>query len=341
MLKKFFTEIRALIILVIVAFTVKTTLVEIYVVPTGSMENTILTGDMLIGNKFIYGMRTPTWIGLPWSRIGFNIPWFRLPQFKKIDNGDVTIFEFPRDPFQKYVKRCIGIPKDSINIKAGIVMVNSDTMLFPEFGKYIKGYTYDPEKIEKLYPYFRGNRDNIEPFVVPYKNMVIDFNNIMDWETIITLLVQDGNEVKLGKNIFTMIDPHEISRTHGFLKNKILRLISSERKALMREKKERVDYINKLNKKYKEEKLINPWYINYSPENSEYLLDNITLNGVTLKNMKKYNIKKDYYFFMGDNRDSSYDSRFWGFVPHDQVLGTPLISLINIFKFKLRLKAVS
>ena len=103
MLKKFFTEIRALIILVIVAFTVKTTLVEIYVVPTGSMENTILTGDMLIGNKFIYGMRTPTWIGLPWSRIGFNIPWFRLPQFKKIDNGDVTIFEFPRDPFQKYV----------------------------------------------------------------------------------------------------------------------------------------------------------------------------------------------------------------------------------------------
>ena len=85
--KKILDEIRIFIILVIIAFAVKTTLVEIYVVPTGSMENTILTGDMLIGNKFIYGMRTPTWIGLPWSRIGFDIPWFRLPKFKKIDNN--------------------------------------------------------------------------------------------------------------------------------------------------------------------------------------------------------------------------------------------------------------
>ena len=72
--KKIFEELRILIVLIIVAFTIKSTLVEIYVVPTGSMENTILTGDMLIGNKFIYGMRTPTWIGIPYTRIGFNIP---------------------------------------------------------------------------------------------------------------------------------------------------------------------------------------------------------------------------------------------------------------------------
>jgi len=73
-------------------------LVEIYVVPTGSMEDTILTGDMLIGNKFIYGMRTPIWIGIPYTRRGFHIPWFRLPAFKEVESGDVTIFEFPRDP---------------------------------------------------------------------------------------------------------------------------------------------------------------------------------------------------------------------------------------------------
>ena len=87
--------------------------------------------------------------------------------------------------------------------------------------------------------------------------------------------------------------------------------------------------------------LVNPWYINYGSENSEYLLNHITLNGKLLKDIEAYNIKKDYYFFMGDNRDSSYDSRFWGFVPHDHILGTPLLSLINIFKFKLRLKVVS
>ena len=103
-------------------------MVEIYVVPTGSMEDTILTGDMLIGNKFIYGMRTPIWFGVPYTRFGFNIPWFRLPAFKDVENGDVTIFEFPRDPFQKYVKRCIGTPGDSIYLHLGKIIINSDVV---------------------------------------------------------------------------------------------------------------------------------------------------------------------------------------------------------------------
>ena len=100
-------EIKGLVTLIIVAFTIKTCLLEIYVVPTGSMEKTILIGDVLVGNKFIFGMKTPTWIGIPYTRYGFDIPWFRLPEFRKVKQGDVTIFEFPRDPFQKYVKNHI------------------------------------------------------------------------------------------------------------------------------------------------------------------------------------------------------------------------------------------
>ena len=339
--KKLLEELRVLMILIIVAFTIKSTLVEIYVVPTGSMENTILTGDMLIGNKFIYGMRTPTWIGLPWSRIGFYVPWVRLPAFKKVENGDVTIFEYPRDPFQKYVKRCIGIPGDSIYIQSGTIVVNRDVMEFPEYGKYVKGYTYEPEKIEKLYSSFSGNRDNLKGFIVPFKGMVYDFSQISDWQTVISLLVQDGNDVKLGEKTFTMIDPNEIARTHGFLRNKLIRLMSSGRKAAMREQRERTLYINKLNKKYKKNNLVNPWYINYGYENETYLINNITVNGKSLKDLQTYTMKRDYYFFMGDNRDSSYDSRFWGFVPDSQILGIPMFALINLFKLKLRLKIVS
>ena len=87
-IRKILEELKVLVILVIIAFTIKSTLVEIYVVPTGSMEDTILTGDMLVGNKFIYGMRTPIWIGIPYTRLGFNIPWLRLPAFKEVKRMD-------------------------------------------------------------------------------------------------------------------------------------------------------------------------------------------------------------------------------------------------------------
>ena len=226
--KKIFEEVRVLFILILIAFTVKSTLLEIYVVPTGSMENTILTGDMLVGNKFIYGMRTPTWIGIPWTRLGFDIPWVRLPSFKKVENGDITIFEFPRDPFQKYVKRCVGLPGDSVYVESGRTYVNSIEMEFPSEGKYVKGHIYKPGKIESsLYPYFSGNRDNIEAFIVPHKGMKINFKNVVDWETIITLLVQDGNEVKIYDKTFIMTDPVEVARTHSFIANKIYRLFSN------------------------------------------------------------------------------------------------------------------
>ncbi|MDP6852452.1 MAG: signal peptidase I [Candidatus Marinimicrobia bacterium] len=340
-MKKFLEELRVLIILIIIAFTIKTTLVEIYVVPTGSMENEILTGDMLIGNKFIYGMRTPIWIGIPYTRIGFDIPWWRLPKFKEVENGDVTIFEFPRDPFQKYVKRCIGIPGDSIYVDEGDIFINGELMPFPEEGKYIKGFQYGPDKVEKLYSYFTGNRDNMSGFQVPYKGMDINFFKVTDWQIIISLLVQDGNEVTLGGKTFTMIDPYEVARTHGFLKYKLLRLISSSRKAAMREQKDRTDFINNLNREYKEKNLVNPWYLNYGAENADYLREHVKVNGASLAELKSYTLKRDYYFFMGDNRDSSYDSRFWGFVPDTQILGTPLFAMVNLFKFKLRMKVIS
>ena len=117
-------EIKSLLIILIIALSLRATVIEAYIVPTGSMENTIMTGDFLIGNKFVYGMRTPDWIGIPYTELGFNVPWTRFPKFKKPHRGDVVIFKYPRDNFQKYVKRCVAEPGQTITVRGKKVWVD-------------------------------------------------------------------------------------------------------------------------------------------------------------------------------------------------------------------------
>ena len=122
-------EIKSLLIILIVALSLRSTIIEAYIVPTGSMENSIMTGDFLIGNKFVFGMRTPDWIGLPYTEFGFHIPWTRFPRFRVPHVGDIVIFKYPRDNFQKYVKRSIGEPGQNISIKDKEKYI--DRKLFP------------------------------------------------------------------------------------------------------------------------------------------------------------------------------------------------------------------
>ena len=415
--KKKIKEIKGLITLIIVAFTIKTCLLEIYVVPTGSMEKTILIGDVLIGNKFIYGMKTPTWIGIPYTRYGFDIPWYRLPEFREIKNGDVTIFEFPRDPFQKYVKRCIGLAGDVVSINEGDIYVNNTLMDFPEEGQYLKRLPNNSDVLtenmswnsEYLYSQFKcesfndlnnnylydknseefvdlnknnkwdyGNLDNIKEFTVPYKSEPFvdknknkiydkgeefeDLNNnniwdegftyvisdVTDWESFINLLLLDGNELELDNWNFTLIDPEHISRLRGLIKYKILGLfngssIESKRKLQIRQNNDQIEYAEQLKEKNNKRKIITPWdsRIIKNVQDRDYILENLKINGTPIKAINKYTVKHDYYFLMGDNRDNSYDSRFWGFVPDYNILGIPVYSFINMANFNFRMKVIN
>lgn len=415
--RKKIKEIKGLITLIIVAFTIKTCLLEIYVVPTGSMEKTILIGDVLVGNKFIFGMKTPTWIGIPYTRYGFDIPWFRLPEFRKIKNGDVTIFEFPRDPFQKYVKRCIGLSGDKVRIDKGEIYVNEQLMDFPKEGQYLKRLPDNSnvltEKIswnsEYLYSQFKcesfndinknyifdeqsedfidsngnkkwdyGNLDNISEFTVPYKsepfedennNKIFDkgevfedinlngvwdegfsiiINDVKDWESFINLLMLDGNNLELDGWKFSLIDPEHISRLRGLIKYKILGIFYGSgiesRKALQeKQNNEQIKFSDQLKGKNNVKKIINPWdaRIISKVKDKQYILNNLKINGKNINSIDKYIVKHNYYFLMGDNRDNSYDSRFWGFVPDYNILGIPVYSIINMANFNFRMKVIN
>ena len=153
--------IDALVFAVVAATIIRTFLIEAFTIPTPSMEKSLLVGDFLFVSKVSYGARTPmTPLSFPFVHqelplIGGKsysdaVKWgyHRLPGFGNIKNNDVVVFNYPgnifypdddlKRPIDKkthYIKRCVGIPGDSLKIIDGLLFVNNKPVQLPEHGQ--------------------------------------------------------------------------------------------------------------------------------------------------------------------------------------------------------------
>jgi len=244
----------------IAAFFIITFLIQNTRIPTGSMEDTILVGDFVLVNKFIYGSSSPRYIPLT----SIPLPFFTLPALREPKANDIVVFEYPgkkdrlfaRERNVNYVKRCIGTPGDTIKIINRVVFINGKEFRRPVHIKYLDFYSRPPNVVEpRIFPKgAQWNEDNYGPLVIPKKNSIIKLNltNIEQWRTII--------DREYGKRVVKV-------------QNNV-----------------------------------------------------ITIEG---KPVNSYTFKKNYYFMMGDNRDDSLDSRFWGFVARDTIIGEAFITLFS------------
>jgi len=304
--KKFKNEIIAITNIVLTVLLIKVTILEAYIVPTGSMENTIMTGDFLIGSRFVFGMRTPDWLGIPYTDIGFSIPYYKFPEFKIPKKGDVLIFKYPRDKYVKYVKRCVAGPGDTIKIDRKKLFVNNNETPMWENGKYLV-----PE-IQKEYQQpdiflssdLNINRDNLGPIYIPKKGDTIQIHENTDWKYLLPIILMEGHEATLENNnssyLFTLQEPNEIYRRKG---------------------DESV-----FEKYIPNGTLLTPWSKAFRKEHIEFL----KINGISVLEMKEYIVSQNYYWAMGDNRDDSLDSRYWGFVPENNILGEALFAYFSL-----------
>ena len=137
---------KSLAIAFILAFAIKTSIVEAYKIPSKSMEDTLLVGDFLLANKFLYGARLPV--------IGVRLPAIRDPR-----PGDVVIFKFPKDSTTNYIKRCIAISGQVVQIKNKVVYVDGKEFPNPSRVKF-----EDPGRVT---PAPQSPRDNFGPVRVP------------------------------------------------------------------------------------------------------------------------------------------------------------------------------
>jgi len=317
------TSISFLAILLLAIF-IRVFLVEIYNIPSGSMENTLLIGDKVVVNKLLVGPRMPkSSIEIPWINLLFYIirnanaktdstswNYHRLSGFNPIQRNDVLVFNFPDDENAFFIKRCIGLPGDSLKIAMGKTLLNGEIDQEPLLSK--------------------------SKFLF-YVNNPVAFSKLTD-----SLSIQcywyENSEKKLSIVTLTPIQFHEIKQSSSI--DSIIKVIVYY---------DTIPRVFPYNEKFQ-------WTIDnygslYIPkagtsiqlnENNFVLYHNILQKFEGLKIVLKkgsvyineiktetYTFQHNYYFMMGDNRHNSIDSRFWGFVPEELIVGKASMILFS------------
>lgn len=275
---KFIETTKMIVSTLLAVFLIRTFIISTYQIPTGSMENTLLTGDHIIANKFVFGIRSPDWIGIPYTKIGFHVPYIQIPGFRKPHKGDIVIFKYPEDTRDSYVKRCIATSGDTVEIRDKKVFVNGVYQPNAPDGKFIDYQIYPRHARQRgIFPPGAGNRDNYGPVRIPAVGDTFRFSdrNKDKWYAMFTELVYAGHSIELVSGI-------------------------------------RSGQLNQANQRYWQD------WIREFPA-AQFRIDGHSADGYN------YQFKQNYYFLMGDNRDNSYDSRYWGYVPNRLVLGEPII----------------
>ena len=171
-----------------------------YSTPTGSMENTILIGDRMFFNQFIYGASSPRTI--PFTSV--KLPYFKLPSVREPQKGDVVNFEFPgnRDEVEpaeyvQYLKRIVGEPGDKIEIADRVLYVNGKIFPNAPQSKFMGNIMPKGVSNPDIFPKNSGwNEDNYGPLVVPKKGDVIKLwrENLEMWRVFIQ---REGHRVEM------------------------------------------------------------------------------------------------------------------------------------------------
>jgi signal peptidase I len=322
--------IDAIAFAVVAATLIRTFFIEAYTIPTSSMEKSLLVGDFLFVSKVNYGARAPiTPISFPFAHntmpgIGGksyiewpSMPYFRLPGFQKIKNNDVVVFNYPAedgrplDKKENYIKRCLGIAGDSLSVVDQQVFINGVAAENPpkmQFRYYVQTDGTFDQRIAKRNDITEGGPSSAQgDFELLLTKAAKDDLLNQSWVKKVENTLQAKGAAasyifpfreSLGWNVDNF-GPVYIPKAGDVVKLDTVTYYIYERAIKIYENNPTLDIQN--NKVY--------------------------LDG---KEITSYTFKQNYYFMMGDNRHNSADSRFWGFVPEDHIVGKALFTWMSL-----------
>lgn len=114
--------IESIVVAFLLAMVIRTFVVQAFKIPTGSMRMTLIEGDIILVNKFLYGAKIPF------------TDW-RLPKVRSPQRGDVVVFIYPENPKKDFIKRLVGLPGDIVEIKDGVILINDKPIAEDSFSK--------------------------------------------------------------------------------------------------------------------------------------------------------------------------------------------------------------
>ena len=315
---------------------VKAFFFEVFTIPSSSMEKTLLPGDVIFVNKLSYGPRLPITLltfplshqYLPWlenikSYMDIiQLPYYRLFNSSKIKRGDVVVFnypfdtEFPVDHRMYYIKRCIGLPGDTLKIDNKKVLINHHQIEFPQHVQFnYKVVTNKPITNNTLTKYgiteggLDGREDHWELTMTDSAKHQLDVSDF----------IQSIKKIELDPNVYAdYIFPYNPNYLWNI--DYFGEVVIPKKGATITLDKNNIYLYQRIIETYE--------------ENTFKETDNGFLINGELTNT--YQFKMDYYFMMGDNRHNSADSRFWGFLPENHVVGKAQTIVFSMDKEKYK-----
>ncbi|RKS02171.1 signal peptidase I [Flavobacterium sp. 102] len=332
--------ISSILFAIVVATLVHTYVMQPFTIPTSSLEKSLLIGDFLFVSKFHYGARTPmTTIGAPMvhdtlpiiktkSYLSWpQLPYFRFPGFEKIEKNDIVVFNWPADTVYKffdtsgrsiikpidkksnYVKRCQGTPGDNLEIKNGVVHINGKELILPERAKPQHAYymTFDANvPIDFDYVLKQVGATDGAGFINQTTRDTIFIKALTNEGA--AALKQISGIKSVTKVINKNVEANIFSRNPNWSSDNMGPIYIPEAGKTITLTKENLPQYKRLITVYEKHDL-------------KVVGDDIYIDD---QKVTTYTFAQNYYWMMGDNRNNSEDSRYWGFVPEDHVVGKPV-----------------